>query len=198
MRIITGRARGTKLQTLEGEHTRPTSERVKEAVFSMIQFDIEGRTALDLFAGSGQLGLEAVSRGALHADLVDNSKDAVRVMQQNALKTKLALDCGVFCADFSDFLRGHRGRGKYDLVFLDPPYASGVIPEALTLLYRYDLLKPYAIIVCESREPEDVCGSHTALEGKFKVLKQTRYSITTVTLLSPVFPEDLKHESTES
>ena len=80
MRIRTGRARGTKLVTLEGNNTRPTSERVKEAVFSMIQFDIEGRNVLDLFAGSGQMGLEALSRGAEKATFIDNSKAAVNVI----------------------------------------------------------------------------------------------------------------------
>ena len=83
MRIITGKARGIKLVTLEGENTRPTSERAKEAVFSMIQFDLEGREVLDLFAGSGQMGLEAVSRGAASATFVDKSRDAAAVISKN-------------------------------------------------------------------------------------------------------------------
>ena len=86
MRIITGSARGTKLYTLEGLETRPTAERTKEAVFSMLQFDLEGREVLDLFAGSGQMGLEAVSRGAASATFVDKSKDAAKIIAQNIEK----------------------------------------------------------------------------------------------------------------
>lgn len=184
MRIITGRARGTKLYTLDGERTRPTAERVKEAVFSVIQFDIEGRTVLDLFAGSGQLGLEALSRGAAHADLVDKSRDAIEVIRKNAIKTKLALDCGIYCADFSEFLLKHRGRGQYDLVFLDPPYDAKCIPDALRTLVRNDLLKPSFTIVCESREEGDVFGNDKTLAEHFKVQKQTRYGAAFVTILT--------------
>ena len=90
MRVITGRARGIKLVTLEGEMTRPTSERAKEAIFSMIQFDLEGRRVLDLFAGSGQMGIEALSRGAAQAVMVDQSKDAIAIIKQNVEKTKLS------------------------------------------------------------------------------------------------------------
>lgn len=185
MRIITGRARGVKLYTLDGESTRPTAERTKEAVFSMIQFDVEGRNVLDLFAGSGQLGLEAVSRGADHADLVDRSKAAIEIIRKNMVKTKLALDCSAFCADFSDFLRGHKGRDKYDLVFLDPPYDIKVIPEALKNLLRYELLKPGFTIVCETRSESDVFGGDKSLMDHFSVRKQTRYGIAVITVLSP-------------
>lgn len=183
MRIITGRARGTKLYTLDGENTRPTAERVKEAVFSMIQFDIEGRTVLDLFAGSGQLGLEAVSRGAAHADLVDRSRDAIEVIRRNTVKTRLALDCGVYCADFSEFLQKHRGRGQYDLVFLDPPYTSKAVPDALRALVAYDLLKPAFTIVCETRSEDDVFAGDARLSERFSVKKQARYGIACVTIL---------------
>lgn len=193
MRIISGKARGCKLYSLEGENTRPTAERVKEAVFSMIQFDIEGREVLDLFAGSGQLGLEAVSRGAAHADLVDNTKAAIEVIRKNCVKTKLALDTSVFCSDFSDFLRGHKGRGKYDIVFLDPPYAAKAIPEVLKLLLRYELLKPSSVIVCESASFEDVFGESTTLVNRYRIKKQTRYGIAHVTLLT--LPDNTEQES---
>lgn len=185
MRIITGRARGAKLSTLEGENTRPTAERVKEAIFSMIQFDVEGRTVLDLFAGSGQLGLEAVSRGAVHADLVDRSRDAVEIIRKNAAKTKLLMDCGIFCADFSEFLQKHRGRGQYDLVFLDPPYTSHSVPDALRALLSYDLLKPVFTIVCETGKEEDVFCGDKRLEGAFSIKKQVRYGAAYVTILEP-------------
>ena len=106
MRIITGRARGIRLDTLEGEMTRPTTERAKEAIFSRLQFEVEGRRVLDLFAGSGQMGLEALSRGATHAVMVDQSKEAIAIIRKNAERTRLADDCTIVCSDFSDFLRG--------------------------------------------------------------------------------------------
>ena len=93
MRIITGSAKGTRLETLDGEMTRPTSERVKEAIFSMIQFDVEGKRILDLFGGSGQLGLEALSRGADIATFVDSSRDAAELIKRNAQKAKLFDRC---------------------------------------------------------------------------------------------------------
>lgn len=183
MRIITGKARGVKLATLEGEHTRPTAERAKEAIFSMIQFDIEGRTVLDLFSGSGQLGLEAVSRGATHADLVDKSRDAIEVIRKNAIKTKLSLDCSIYCSDFLEFLQKHKGRGQYDLIFLDPPYHSKCIPDALRALVKFDLLKPMFTIVCESQNASDVFMGDPALEKHFSVRKQVRYGIANITIL---------------
>ena len=104
MRIITGKAKGVRLETLDGINTRPTAERAKEAVFSMIQFEIEGRRVLDLFAGSGQMGLEALSRGAAEAVLVDHAKAAAEVIKKNVLKTKLD-GAKVVCSDSLEYLR---------------------------------------------------------------------------------------------
>ena len=133
MRIITGKAKGIRLATLEGENTRPTSERTKEAVFSMIQFELEGRRVLDLFSGSGQMGLEALSRGAAAAVMVDHSKAAVSVIKQNVMKTKLE-GATVVTADSLEYLRGEGRRrnesAKFDIVFLDPPYREKLIPKA--------------------------------------------------------------------
>ena len=125
MRIITGKARGIKLVSLEGDATRPTSERVKEAVFSMIQFDIEGRSVLDLFSGSGQLALEALSRGAAHAVMIDKSRDAVKIIKTNVEKTKLAEDCEIFNCDYKEYITKNKGR-QFDIVFVDPPYAQNL------------------------------------------------------------------------
>ena len=154
MRIITGRARGIQLVTLEGDMTRPTSERAKMAIFSSLQFELEGRRVLDLFAGSGQMGLEAVSRGASHAVLVDQSKDAVKIIQKNAEKTKLTEDCTVICADFSEFLRQRRGKEPFDIVFIDPPYAMKACKAAVEAILENRLLKPHGILVLESAEPD--------------------------------------------
>ena len=182
MRIITGRARGMKLDTLEGEMTRPTSERAKMAIFSSLQFELEGRRALDLFAGSGQMGLEAVSRGAAHAVLVDQSKDAVAIIRKNAEKTRLAEDCTIVCADFSEFLRQRRGHDPFDLVFIDPPYGMRACRAAVEAILDNRLLKSHGILVLESGEP-DPLGVDTPIAEKFEVLKTARYGVAHVTIL---------------
>ena len=182
MRIITGRARGMKLDTLEGDMTRPTSERAKMAIFSSLQFELEGRYVLDLFAGSGQMGLEAVSRGAAHAVLVDQSKDAVNIIRKNAEMTRLAEDCTVVCSDFSEFLRQRRGRDPFDLVFIDPPYGMRACRAAVEAILDNRLLKPHGILVLESGEP-DPLGVDTPIAEKFDVVKAARYGVAYVTIL---------------
>ena len=184
MRIITGRARGIQLVTLEGDMTRPTSERAKMAIFSSLQFELEGRRVLDLFAGSGQMGLEAVSRGAAHAVLVDQSKDAVKIIQKNAEKTRLSEDCTVICSDFAEFLRQRRGRDPFDIVFIDPPYAMKACKAAVEAILENRLLKPHGILVLESAEP-DPLGTETPLAEKFEVVKSARYGAAYVNILTP-------------
>ena len=152
MRIITGKARGVKLATLPGEDTRPTAERVKEAVFSAIQFETAGRVVLDLFGGSGQMALEALSRGAARAVVVDVSKKAADVIRANAIKTGLFDDCRVICADWRDFLRSASGKGAFSLVFLDPPYKPLFLDEVIKRALAADIITKDAIIVCESAE----------------------------------------------
>ena len=114
MRIITGKAKGTKLTTLDGYATRPTSERVKEAVFSMLQGDIENREVLDLFSGSGQMALEALSRGASHAVLVDKSPQSINIIKENAEKTRLVSDCTIVRDEYLSFIRKNKGK-KFDI-----------------------------------------------------------------------------------
>ena len=123
MRVITGTARGRRLETLPGEETRPTAERVKEGLFSAIQFDIEGRRAVDLFAGSGQLGIEALSRGAAGCIFIDRNAEAAEVIRRNLKAAGLYASAHVLTTDAMLFLE--RGRERFDLAFLDPPYASG-------------------------------------------------------------------------
>ena len=183
MRIITGRARGIKLDTLEGDMTRPTSERAKMAIFSSLQFSLEGRRVLDLFAGSGQMGLEAVSRGASHAVLVDQSKDAVKIITKNAEKTRLSEDCTIICSDFSEFLKQRRGRDPFDIVFIDPPYAMKACKAAVEAVLTNRLLKSGGILVLESAEP-DPLGVGTPFLEQFVVLKSARYGAAYVNILS--------------
>ena len=154
MRIITGTARGARLETLEGEHTRPTTEKVKEAIFSMIQFDIEGRRVLDLFAGSGQMALEALSRGAAFAVMVDNSVDAVNIIKRNAQKVKLYEKTKILHNDYAQYIRSAAGREKFHIIFVDPPYADKLVPDVVKKLLNAGLIAENGILVCESDEPQ--------------------------------------------
>lgn len=148
MRVITGTARGRRLRELPGAETRPTTDRVKEAVFSIIQFEIEGRTVLDLFAGTGQLGIEALSRGARHADFVDQSRSAAALVQENLALCHLEDRGSVHRGDALAFLAS--ARQGYDLILLDPPYGTGLLQKALEAIQRLDLLTEGGIAICES------------------------------------------------
>ena len=167
MRIITGSAKGKRLSTLEGRDVRPTSEKVKEALFSALQFDIEGRRVLDLFAGSGQLGLEALSRGAKSAVFVDASPASVKVINRNIENTGFSACSKVYHSDYLSFCA--MSRDTFDIVFLDPPYAAGLLNSAIKAVLP--LLSDYAIIVCE--HPKDVVLQEKV--GGFSVFKTYRY-----------------------
>lgn len=148
MRVITGSARGRRLKQLEGLETRPTTGRVKEAVFSILQFDIEGRRVLDLFAGTGQLGVEALSRGAAEAVFVEQRRDAARLVTENLKLTGLADRARVVNGDALSYLAGAGER--FDIVFIDPPYADRLWESAISAIYRFDILANHGIMVCES------------------------------------------------
>ena len=180
MRIITGRAKGVRLETLDGIATRPTSERVKEALFSSLQFDIADRRVLDLFSGSGQLALEALSRGASYAVMVDRSKDAVKIIRQNIAKTKLSNLCEVHNCEFKDYILKNKGK-KFDIVFIDPPYSAGLYNECLSLLLSCDMLKPSSLVVCES-ESDDLLADVPELKEQLEVFKQARYGRSSISI----------------
>ena len=146
MRVITGAARGRKLKTPENYDIRPTTDNVKEAVFNIIQFDIEGRRVLDLFAGTGQLGIECLSRGARECVFVDKSREAVKIVREN-LKT-CSLSATVLQEDALSFLRGC---GKFDVIFVDPPYDAPVYEQVLEIINLVDILSDGGIIICEAR-----------------------------------------------
>jgi len=146
MRIITGIARGRRLEAPRGNDTvRPTTDKVKEAIFSIIQFDIEGRRVLDLFAGSGQLGLEALSRGAAFATFVDKEHSSFELTKRNITSCGFDTISKVYKADFSAFLMGCTD--TFDVAFLDPPYAAGVLDEAVQKVSKK--ITDGGIIVCE-------------------------------------------------
>ncbi|MGN1480672.1 16S rRNA (guanine(966)-N(2))-methyltransferase RsmD [Porcipelethomonas sp.] len=132
MRVITGIAKGKKLETLEGMDVRPTTDRVKEGMFSAIQFDLENSLVLDLFAGSGQLGIEALSRGACSAVFVDNSKKSLDIVKNNLTKTDFMDKSLLFNMNSMDFLK--ITDKKFDIIFLDPPYNKGILLEILPML----------------------------------------------------------------
>ena len=148
MRVITGSARGRKLKELPGLETRPTTDKVKESVFNIVQFDIEGRRALDLFAGTGQMGIEALSRGAAFCAFVDLRKEAANIVRDNLAHTGLADRAKVTQGDYLAFLTGCRE--KFDLIFLDPPYGTGMLEKALAAIAKIDIVTENGIIVCES------------------------------------------------
>ena len=147
MRVITGSARGRRLKELEGMETRPTTSKVKEGLFSIIQFDIEGRRVLDLFAGTGQLGIEALSRGAKSATFVDAGEPACRLIKENLKRTRLETDGKVVRSDYMEFL--NRCREQYNIIFLDPPYAEVFLENALKKITEIDILASGGIIVAE-------------------------------------------------
>lgn len=169
MRVITGLARGRRLREPAGLETRPTTDRVKEGIFSSIQFEIEGRRVLDLFGGTGQMGIEALSRGAAHCTFVDSSREAAGIIRENLETTGLGDKAAVVQGDYLSFLG--RCREPFDLIFLDPPYGSGFLEKALETIQTIDIVSGNGIIVCENGSgsgwPEPL--------GAYRFQKEYRY-----------------------
>lgn len=174
MRVITGSARGRRLITLEGDDVRPTTDMVKEAIFSIIQFEIEGRRVLDLFGGCGQLAIEALSRGAESAVIVDKSKKSVEVIKQNLENTGFTKKAVVINSDALSFLS--RRSEKYDIALLDPPYSQGILEDALERIS--DVMNTSGVIICEAPFG-DVLPEKA---GAFTLKKKYRYGKTGVFL----------------
>ena len=176
MRVITGSARGVTLKTPQGQATRPTTERVKEALFSAIQFDIPGARVLDLFAGTGQLGIEALSRGAQRAVFVDQQKAAADLVRENLRRTRLTDRAQVIQGEYGAYIA--QCREKFDIIFLDPPYAETFLENALKRISEIDILSDNGIIVAESPVGKTLPGDFPGLFQK----KSYRYGITAITL----------------
>lgn len=159
MRVITGTARGTRLKTLEGLDVRPTTDRVKEGMFSSIHFDIPGARVLDLFAGSGQLGIEALSRGADSAVFVDSAEASLRIVRENLEKTGLSGKAVLHRMEAQQFIRRCHAQ-EFDLIFLDPPYRKGILEEILPELESK--LAKNGKIICEHEKElkifEEICN----------------------------------------
>lgn len=167
MRVITGIARGKKLITLDGLDVRPTTEMVKEAIFSSLHFDLPGASVLDLFAGSGQLGIEAVSRGAKHCVFVDKSKNSIDIIKKNIESCGFNSQSRVLNMDSIEYLSV--AKTGIDIALLDPPYRQGLIQKALPLLDR--IMSDNSIVVCE-HEKELVLEENY---GRLKKTKTKRY-----------------------
>ena len=176
MRVITGKARGVNLKTPEGLATRPTADRVKEALFSVINFDIPGAAVLDLFGGTGQLGIEALSRGANSAVFVDESDKACALIKENLRRTKLEQQGRVVRSDYLTFLRSCKD--GFDIIFLDPPYAEVFLENALKCITEIDILHSGGIIVCERPVGKDIPWEYPG----FTRSKDYKYGNTLITL----------------
>lgn len=174
MRVITGKARGVRLKTLEGLDVRPTTEKVKEAIFSAIQFEMEGRRFLDLFAGSGQMGIEALSRGAAFCVFVDKNRSAIQTVQDNLRKTGLMEQAAVRNQTAESFLASNTE--PFDLAFLDPPYHNGVASSMLPLLEGQ--IRPGGAVICETAQEEEMPEA----VGSLQKYREYHYSKITVTI----------------
>ncbi len=179
MRIIAGSARGKLLRTPPGLHTRPTTDRVKESMFSIIQFRLSQARVLDLFAGSGQLGLECLSRGAAHCLFCDNDRAALRVLRGNIEACGFSGRSTVAAGDWRAAVCG-AGRAAYDVILLDPPYGGTVLENVLSAVAQFDILAARGIIVCESAR-EDVFALP---ESPYRLLKTYRYGAIALTTLT--------------
>lgn len=174
MRVITGSSRGRRLVTPNGDAVRPTTDNVKESVFSIIQFSIEGRQFLDAFAGSGQMGIEALSRDAKHCVFVDNNPAAVAVIKENISDCKLIAESRVLNMDSLDYLKV--AKGQFDIVLLDPPYNKGIIEKVLGGLDAH--LSDRAIVVCEHEKELELAEEY----GRLKKHKRYKYGKIAVTI----------------
>lgn len=179
MRVISGSSRGTRLKTIESMDTRPTTDRVKESLFNLIQSQIYGRKVLDLFSGSGSLGIEALSRGATFAVFVDNSRKCVSVIRENLEKTKLINRSEILNFDIDSALNKlSMSSDKFGLIILDPPYNKGFIIPVLKTVSEKKLLDNEGIIVIE-HEKNDILGDELF---SFKKVKSRDYGITTISI----------------
>lgn len=177
MRVISGSARGRRLKELPGMDTRPTTDKVKESLFNIIQFDIEGRRALDLFGGTGQLGIEALSRGAARCTFVDMNRQAAAIIRENLKTVGFDQQATVHQGDAVAFVSGCRE--TYDLIFLDPPYQTQLLENCVQAVAKFDILSEHGIMICESAAekqlPELALPYEKGREYRYGKIKLTVY-----------------------
>ena len=180
MRIISGKARGTKLYTLEGLNTRPTLDRVKESIFNILQNEIQGANVLDLFAGSGAIGLEFLSRGANSVLLCDKSKEAIEIIKKNIEKTHMEQSAQVINMDFETCLEKIKNQ-KFDIIYLDPPYETDYIFKSLKKILELNLMTESGLIITETDDEERI---EKEIENiKVKIVDKRKYGRATIIFL---------------
>ena len=172
MRIISGKARGTKLYTLDGQNTRPTLDRVKESLFNIIQNELKDKIFLDLFSGSGAIGLEAVSRGARKAILCDNSKKASEIIKKNIEKTHLEEFVELYNEPYEKVI-SYKVMEKVDIIYIDPPYETNLVYESVKLILEKELIKDESLIIIETDQEERVLESLKKLN--IKIVDKRKY-----------------------
>lgn len=177
MRIIAGSARGHRLKSLEGMNTRPTQDRVKESVFNIIMNYISERKVLDLFSGTGNLGIEAISRGASHALMVDKNPSCVKIITDNLIHTKLEDRAKVVCEDVILAIRRLKGQ-KFDLIFMDPPYSKGHIQPTIDAIFENNILACSGIIVVERSKTDEMTQSQI-----YQIVREQTYGDTVVSFI---------------
>lgn len=178
MRVISGSARGKKLETVDGMATRPTTDRVKESVFNIVQMRVRDAKMLDLFAGSGQMGIEALSRGAAYCVFVDKAPKAQAVIRNNLAAAHVQERACLLGCDFTAAVQQLKGQ-KFDLIYLDPPYGGKILNEALQWIESFDILQTDGIIICES-----FCDDWIECPTRFRVLKQYKYGTIRLTTIA--------------
>lgn len=176
MRVISGQARGLKLIAPEGLATRPTTDRVKESMFNIISAHLPCENILDLFSGSGALGIEALSRGAKYGVFTETDRAALKILNQNLERSRQAQKAEVFAGDAFTYLE--RTNKKFDIIFLDPPYNQGILTRAVAEIAQKDLLGEKGILVCEGE-----VGGEAPTSEYFKILKSAKYGKTMVYIL---------------
>jgi len=175
MRIIAGKAGGIQLKSLKGRDVRPTLDRVKESLFNIIAYYIDGAEVLDLFAGFGSLGIEALSRGAKHADFVESERRHLKIIEENLEKSNLNKNASVYQNDVFDFLEGCQKR--YNLIFMDPPYKRDFTEETINLIIENNLLKEKGLIISERDSSEE-----TFEFEELNIIKNREYGNTVITI----------------
>ena len=181
MRIISGKARGTKLYTLDGENTRPTLDRVKESVFNIIQNELQDCVFLDLFSGSGAIGLEAASRGAKKVIMCDNKKDAINIIEKNIQKTHLQEKTQIFNLDFEELLKT-KIKEKIDIIYIDPPYKTDFVSRSLNIIIEQKIIHEQSIIIIETDDPKKIQEQMKSL--KIKITDERKYGRASILLIN--------------
>ena len=164
MRVISGKYKGRKLVAPKGENTRPTLDRTKETLFNMLSFDLPQSNCLDLFAGSGQIGIECLSRGANSCVFCDNNIDAVKVIKQNLASLGIA-DQQVLKIDYKVALKSF-ATNQFDLIYLDPPFNADMYVEVLCLIDQYNLLADGGQVVCECNQPFEIPQQYQVVRNR--------------------------------